>query len=377
MGISQYFSVDYAEARGKFRNAARSAGAVLESYCNPVAGPEGCILSTDTARLGARHAERLLIAISGTHGIEGFCGSALQTGLLERGISAHSPDGTAVLLIHGLNPSGFAWARRVTEGNVDLNRNFVDHDRPYPANPCYDALRDAICPRDWSPAGRAAADAVLDAYCAEHGAAALNRVIMLGQFTDPNGLLFGGHAPTWSNRILCEILHRHAVTARHVALVDLHTGLGAYGEAAISSNHVRGHPGFERVQDWFGEAASGEANSLLSAPVVGDVTVAFDRILGPDAVTSITLELGTVPVRALRDALRADNWLHVHGQPESAEGRDIKAQLREAFYPDREDWRKSVWEQAVGVLERAMAGLAGASASPDAMSTLPIRAVAH
>jgi hypothetical protein len=79
-------------------------------------------------------------------------------------------------------------------------------------------------------------------------------------------------------------------------------------------------------------------------------------------------------VLALRDALRADNWLHVHGQPESAEGRDIKAQLRAAFYPDREDWRKSVWEQTVGVVERALTGLTGASASPDAMSAPPIRA---
>ncbi len=39
---------------------------------------------------------------------------------------------TGALLIHALNPYGFAWTRRVTEDNVDLNRNFVDHDKGYP-----------------------------------------------------------------------------------------------------------------------------------------------------------------------------------------------------------------------------------------------------
>jgi uncharacterized protein DUF2817 len=370
MGISQYFAEDYAEARGKFLNAARSAGATLESYCNPVAGPDGCILSTETARLGSRQAERLLVVMSGTHGVEGFCGSALQIGLLERGIAAQRPDSVALLMIHAINPSGFARARRVTEGNVDLNRNFVDHDSPYPANPCYELLRDAICPRDWSPAGRAVADAVLDAYCAEHGAAALNRALMLGQFSDPDGLLYGGRAPTWSNRTLCRILDREAVTARHVALIDLHTGLGSYGEAGISSNHICNHPGYERVKEWFGDAATpSEADGLLSAPVVGDVTVALDRMLGQDAVTSITLEFGTVPLLELRDALRGDNWLYVHGRPESAEGREIKARLREAFYPGREDWRKSVWDQGVGMFRGALTGLAESRASQAGIPT--------
>src|SRR5882724_2679380 len=304
MGVSQYFSADYAEARSKFRNAARAAGATLESYWNPAPGPDGSILSTETALLGPRHAERLLIVMSGTHGIEGFCGSALQIGLLEREVAARRPDGVAVLMIHAINPSGFAWARRVTEGNVDLNRNFVEHDSPYPANPHYELLRDAICPRDWSPAGRAAADAVLDAYCAEHGVAALYSAIMLGQFTDPDGLLYGGRAPTWSNRTLCRIINREAATARHVGLIDLHTGVGSYGEAGISSNHVCGHPGYERVKEWFGDAATpSEAGSLLSAAVVGDVTIGFDRMLGRDAVTSITLEFGTMTLLDLRDAL--------------------------------------------------------------------------
>ena len=38
-------------------------------------------------------------------------------------------------MIHALNPFGFAHLRRANEDNVDLNRNFVDHEGGnYPEN---------------------------------------------------------------------------------------------------------------------------------------------------------------------------------------------------------------------------------------------------
>ena len=35
------------------------------------------------------------------------------------------------VLLHALNPFGFAWRRRVNEDNVDLNRNFLLDDEGY------------------------------------------------------------------------------------------------------------------------------------------------------------------------------------------------------------------------------------------------------
>jgi Protein of unknown function (DUF2817) len=359
MGISEFFATSYAEARGKFRDAARTAGAALESYANPAPGPDGVDLSTETAWLGPRQAERILIVMSGTHGVEGFCGSGLQVALLEWGFARELAQGLALLMIHALNPNGFAWIRRVTEGNVDLNRNFVDHGRPYPANPGYAELREAICPRDWSPAARAAADAILYAYSAAHGAMALQAAVSTGQFIDPQGLFYGGRGPTWSNRTLREILQRDARAAHHVALVDFHSGLGPYGKGEIIDNYLSHHPGFQRVKDWFGgEATSTEDGSSSSAKVTGDVTIALDEALPQAAVTGLTLEFGTEPVHEMLDALRADNWLHVHGRLDSAEGRKIKARLREAFYPDRNDWREMLWARAVDVVRRTGQALA-------------------
>jgi predicted deacylase len=357
--ISDCFSGNYAQARQAFREAAQGAGAALGSYHNPATGPGGISLSTETARLGAAEAERLLIAISGTHGVECFCGSGLQVGLLRSGIAAEIARGGALLLVHAINPSGFAWVRRVNEDNVDLNRNFVDHSRPHPVNAGYDELREAICPRDWIN-GRAAADAMLEAYRRSHGMAALQTAISSGQYGDPAGVFYGGREPVWSNRTLREILRREAGKARHVAYIDLHTGLGSYGTGEIMSNHRAAYPGFRRVKDWFGsEATSDDEGSAASAPVSGDTNGALIEELPQAAVTGITLEYGTVALKPMFDAIRADNWLHLHGQLDSPEGRAIKAQIRQAFYPDENDWRRMVWERAVDVIRRMAQGLKG------------------
>jgi hypothetical protein len=140
------FSRDWAEARAKFVDAARRAGAAHRAWPHPLKGPGGEALCTDTAWLGPRDASRVLVVIAGTHGVEGFCGSGPMIGLLRGDAALGLPPDTGVLLIHGINPHGWAWLRRVTEENVDLNRNWVDFDAPRPANPGYAALHAHLVP---------------------------------------------------------------------------------------------------------------------------------------------------------------------------------------------------------------------------------------
>ena len=80
----------------------------------------------------------------------------------------------------------------------------------------------------------------------------------------------------------------------------------------------------------------------------------------PDAEqTAITLEFGTLPLEEVHEAIRADNWLYVHGDPTSAMGAEIKRQIRDAFYCDKDDWKGLVWERAVDILRKGLAGLGG------------------
>ncbi len=356
-----YFSGDYLQARSAFLEAAQAAGAGLQRYDNDGArGPAGEALASDVAWLGPADASRVLLTVSATHGVEGFCGSGVQTGSLRSGLARELPADTAWLAVHAVNPYGFAWIRRVTEDNVDLNRNFVAHDRTLPRNDGYVALAAALCPVEWTEASRRAAWALIVAYGERHGAAALQKAITGGQYSHADGIFYGGAAPTWSRRVFLRIAAEHLSRARRIAVIDYHTGLGPYGHGEKIIVHPPGSAGFARARQWYGDTITSTAlGTSKSSDVVGDLLSGLAAALPAAEVTAMALEFGVRPLEETVDALRADNWLHHHGMVESAQGREIKAQMRAVFYGDAADWKDMVFEQAVDAQRCALAGLAG------------------
>lgn len=358
MHASTFFSTSYTQARGKFHDAVAAKGGKVVSYQNPTRGPQGEELATDTAWFGPKDASRLMIGMSGTHGGEGYCGSAIQNAWLIQGHFDRLPTDTAVLLVHAINPSGFAWTRRVNEDNIDLNRNFVDHTKPKTENLGYRELRDAISPAHWSVESESRNKARFAEYAAEHGSAALQAAITSGQYWDDEGVFYGGTRATWSNRTLHEILAPHAKTVRRAAFIDLHTGLGPYGFGEIMSNHFHGSAGDRLIRAWWGDKATYfDDGSTSSAVTSGDTQLGVDRALPQSETAGITLEYGTVPLEQMIDSVRADNWLHLHGNLENEQGRQIKSELRACFYPEHDDWKQMVIDRAVYTLEGMMTGL--------------------
>jgi hypothetical protein len=360
MDGTRYFSHDYGTARGRFLEACAGAGAAVESHRAPARGPAGEALFAEVAWLGPAAAERVLVTISATHGAEGFCGSAVQLGWLVAGLHKETPDGIALLQIHAINPYGFAWLRRVTEDNVDLNRNFVDHAAPYPVNEGYEALREVICPPEWNDTVIAETQRVLDAYAEEHGPRSLQKAISGGQYSHPEGIFYGGGAPTWSHRLLIEVFRNKLAAARQVAVIDYHTGLGPYGYGERICIHEPGSLGLERARQWYdGDVTSPILGDSASVELTGFNVLGMEAALPSDAaLTAVALEYGTIPSPEVRLALRADNWLHLHGETDSAQGRAIKEQIRAAFYPEKDDWKEMVWARALETQRQALEGLA-------------------
>ncbi|MGQ0523120.1 MAG: DUF2817 domain-containing protein, partial [Betaproteobacteria bacterium] len=192
------FSDSYAEARGKFLQAARDAGATLTHYLMPSEkGPDGGSLFLDVSVLGPPNAPRILVVGSGTHGIEGYPGSAAQTAWL-RG-KPQLPRDTAVVFFHGQNPWGFAHKTRTTEENVDLNRNYIDFSRPLPLNPGYVELHPSIVPRTWDEATLEEVFRRLDAFRERVGEQAFSNAFNGGQYSHVDGIYYGGNRPQWAN----------------------------------------------------------------------------------------------------------------------------------------------------------------------------------
>jgi hypothetical protein len=361
MATRDHFAADYADARRRFREAAAAAGARLASFLNPAAsGPAGEELTTDIAWSGPVDASAVLVLVAGTHGVEGFCGSGIEVGTLAGRFARTLPPDTALLAIHAINPWGFAWLSRVTEENVDLNRNFVNFSKPLPRNDAYIELADAICPAEWTEAARAAAQARLDAFLADHGAAALQKAITGGQYSHPDGIFFGGAGPSWPRRTLVEIARTHLHKARRVAAIDYHTGLGPWGHGERIVIHRPGSAALDRARQWYGaDVTSTALGSSTSSDVVGDLLSGLEEALPQAEFTGLALEYGVLPLRESLDALRADNWLRRRGRVDSEAGRAIKRRIRDTFYGDRDDWKEAVLEQALAAQRQAIAGLVG------------------
>ncbi|THA56995.1 M14 family metallopeptidase [Streptomyces sp. A1136] len=359
--MTDAFPSDYAEARADFLRAAEAAGARLRTYTLPGhRGPDGDELRVDTAYTGPADPEKLLVTVSGTHGIEGFCGSACQTGILLReGLARTAGPRTGVLLVHALNPYGFAYLRRVNEEEVDLNRNFVDHDDP-PHNDAYDAVHATLVPPGSAAFSPSALVADLTALRDRLGPQTLQEAVTRGQYRHADGLFYGGLRPTWSRRVFEVVVAEQIADAAHVAYIDLHTGLGERGVGEPIFRGGRDADAHARARRWYGDAlTASELGTSSSTPIVGNTATAVADGLGPvGRLTAITLEFGTLPGPEVLLALCADAWLHRHHTPAEAVRSELKQLIREAFCPADAAWREQVLRRAREVFGQALAGLA-------------------
>lgn len=356
------FAPSYARARVLFLEGAAAAGMAIRSHDHPLPGRDGETLAMDVALDGPADASRLLIVSSACHGVEGFCGSGVQV------FAAHDAQwreharaaGVSVLYIHALNPHGFSHLRRVTEDNVDLNRNFQDFSRPLTPNPAYDELHAHLLPEAWPPS--ADNEAVIAHYIGRKGLAAYQRAVSQGQHSHPDGLFFGGSSPTWSQRTLRQVLREHGRTARHIAWIDLHTGLGPTGLgerifAGRDDDRV-----LQRARAWWGGDGQTPVTSIYdgssaSTYLTGLMWCAIYDDCPQAEYTGIALEYGTRPLLDVLNALRGDQWAQQHPEAPAGLRAVIQKRMKDAFYIDTDDWRAQVVSQARQAMFQAVDGL--------------------
>jgi hypothetical protein len=358
MPIDALFAEEYTAARDKFRSAAKAAGAALHAYEHPSQrGPGGEKLSVDVAVVGPADASRCLLLISGTHGVEGFAGSGCQVGFFRDSWYGALDRNTCAVVLHALNPHGFAWIRRVNEDNVDLNRNFQNFTEALPRNDEYDALHALLIPSEWEGPARVAADTQLQEFVKRRGFATLKAVVSGGQYTHADGLFFGGTTESWSSATFRQIIRTLVpqATTRLVA-IDIHTGLGpvAYGEPIVIG-------GSEDQNKVAAERFGAEVKPLgesASSPLTGTLANAFDAWRADRDITFLGLEFGTKPVTDVLAALRGDHWLNCGQNRNSPLRAKIKSAIRDAFYVDAPYWRAAVYGRTADFVCRAARVLA-------------------
>jgi hypothetical protein len=348
-------SATYDEARTAVLAAGRRAGAEATAFPHPSPGRLGEELAIDVLTMGPADADSLLMVVSGTHGVEGYAGSALQRWWLDER-AGKRPGDVRVVIVHALNPVGFSWVRRVNEDNVDLNRNFVDWSLP-PRNDAYGDIADLLVPADWDDATQAATTAALLEAAGEVGLERFQEIVSGGQYDHPTGIFHGGTGPVWSHRWLASHLPEIVEGAARLGIIDLHTGLGPWGHGELISHEASADPGYARGTAWWGEVRSMRDGESVSASLEGDWLAAVEHWLPGVEVTSAALEFGTVDTITVLQSLRADAWLHAHGDPTAPEAEAIRAQVRAAFADDDPAWLATLIERFDDVATRALAAL--------------------
>lgn len=357
--LHTYFSQSYLQARERFLDIVAQRGGTTWRYEIGQTAPSGEALTIDVARFGSEKAREVLVISSGTHGVEGFFGSAAQLSFLnERLDQALSQEGVAVVMIHAVNPFGFAHLRRVNEDNVDLNRNFIGQEDSYKgADPTYALLNSLLNPPSPPPrlelftlrAGRE---------IARHGFHALKSSVAQGQYEFERGLFFGGKGPSRSKEIIAEHLPIWVGEARRVIHLDLHTGLGPWGTYVMAASKnvpqhdlewLMGHFDQDRVQRL-------EASKVLYQ-IRGEFTY-FCRGLFPHRdYYPILVEFGTYPIikvlKAMRTENRATHWCDADSRQRSR----ARAQLREVFSPASKGWRVTVLQHCLRLFDQALTAL--------------------
>ena len=361
IGIGEAFSSRYFLARQKFLQACASAGLAVRSHVHPLKGRDGEELAMDVALDGNPNAERMLLVTSGCHGVEGHCGSGVQVFALhddEWREKARS-QGVAVLYVHALNPHGFSHGRRVTNENVDLNRNFFDFEQPLPVNEPYASLHPLLLPDAWPPTEEN--NAAIAAWIAQHGVEAYQAAVTRGQYQFEDGMFFGGNAPTWSNKTFRDVLRTHGQRARRLAWIDIHTGLGpnGIGERIFACRDDK--QAFARADSWWGSPGTPVTSiydgSSASAFLTGLNWSAIYEECPKAEYTGMALEYGTQPLLEVMAALRGDHWLHNHPDAPEELATTIHAAMLEAFYTDTDAWRGQIISQARQAMFQAVDGL--------------------
>ena len=348
---ADYFSKSYELARSRFIAAACGAGARIDDLHLDVKGPAGAPLAIEIAWFGLENASRVVIHSSGIHGVEGFAGSAVQLALLNSDLNI--PADGAVIFVHCLNPYGMAWLRRANEHNVDLNRNFVveSSDRT--------GVADTYCQLDGllNPTRLAAGPDLFyprAARCVlKYGMPALRQAIAEGQYEFPEGLFYGGKEFEKGPLLYLGWLSLQLKAVRRVFAIDVHTGLGKWGDEALFLQSGSDQPdeaarlGAELGMPLVSDAAAHGAYNIRG--MLSDVFTMLDP--APDW-TFILQEFGTYPALRVLNALRLENYWYHHGH--SGPEHWSRQRLKNMLAPENRKWRAAVVERGVSLCKRVM-----------------------
>lgn len=344
--ILSAFSQRYAGARDRFISAVETSSIVerINNIAHPLRGPKNERLFCDIAWAGNPRSKNILLLVSGLHGVEGGVGSAIQSDFVGR--HRRLPADVCVVMVHALNPWGFACASRNDHEGIDINRNFVKFDDSLPDSSEAVAIWKQLVKQPATLGSVAGQREQFDK-------------LSQGQYSDAEALYFGGNTISWSRKTIEDLAAQLKPEKRQkVVVIDIHSGLGPYGYGELISDHPDGSAGQQMARALFGATVTEPALGTSVSGVKYGLHDYFWHKQG-DNVCFLTLEFGTFGSQQMLNVLFADQQLQQSGKVDWSEQKtlDIKHAMQDFFCPDEKQWQELVLFRGRQVIEMALEGL--------------------
>lgn len=365
--LASLFYVDYHGDRAAFehaveRHAERSARR-LQLHRFALEGEDD--LCVTAAELPAREPRRLLILVTGIHGVEGYAGSALVRLALSELLLRTDPADTGILLVHALNPYGFAHGLRVNRNNVDLNRNCALPGQALFATDCsaYQTLAPLLSPKRPVRMGNVArAHFALQLLAARsrHGENTVRMASLAGQYVDSQGVFWGGDVVQPEIRWFQQLYARLCPQYREVLLVDMHTGYGERGEAYALFGRADTPAVAACTQLGVQDTAGHERTYEVHGDLVGYCYQMAKQQLAPRGIwNGVALEIGTHGLSTSQQisdlyTVVLENQLRHHLARDKHLAPRIRLAFRELFNPSAPEWRARALRAGQHALENLL-----------------------
>jgi len=363
-----YFQNSYYDCRKAFLFQAenvRQKFDKVEVYSIPVESKTDDDLTIDFCFIPAKDTTlKLLVINSGIHGIEGFVGSAVQQMLMQELLQPEMLSEVGVLLVHGMNAWGFKNERRVSENNIDLNRNFSTDTSLFDTkNDGFAALYDMLTPKVKLNSGSIKNRFfMLTAInqIAKKGMPALLQAFAQGQYQFPESIYFGGNGFEQQVAIMTSVLQEKAAGYQTVFTIDFHTGFGERGVLHLFPNPVNDPVVKQKMETIFEGYRIDWGNSDQFYTVSGQFCEFVADILPGKTSIPMVMEFGTLNTGSTVGAVKSahisivENQGFQFGYKSEKDKQKAKKGYYEMFYPPSEKWRTNALIKAKDLMEVVM-----------------------
>ena len=313
-------------------------------------------LTVDWFYIPARkETNKLIIMTSGLHGIEGFAGSAIQQMFMGQLFRDRILDDTGLFFVHGLNPYGFKYLRKVTENNVDLNRNCLPGFPANITNKGFVELQSLLIPQkilNVKNIGGKLFPLKVVSKVISHGISGIRESTLKGQYAFGNGFYYGGKE--WEPQIKqVEALFKKVIPEYNIVVnIDLHTGYGERGQMHVFLNPIDDMEVKSAIEFLFSHEKIDWGGDKGFYTTTGDYLSWGNGLFRNSLYLPVLLEFGTYNSQEIMGSIKSlqiminENQGYHHGYKNAASKTFTHNEFKELYYPSSDQWKSAVIDRA-------------------------------